>query len=95
MGTWCSDSQREVPHFFKVMDQAGYDYNNFTLITMSREKTTPENFEEGLNITNVPTIIFYENEKERNRIVEYTIETLEKDMLNILQENTYQNAYAE
>ncbi|MCF8715836.1 thioredoxin family protein [Joostella atrarenae] len=95
MGTWCSDSQREVPHFFKIMDQAGYTYDDFKLITMSREKTTPDNLEKGLNITNVPTIIFYKDGKEINRIVEYTIDSLEKDMLNILEGKDYKNAYAE
>ncbi|MEH6705595.1 MAG: thioredoxin family protein [Galbibacter orientalis] len=95
MGTWCSDSQREVPHFFKIMDEADYAYKNLTLITMTREKTTPENLEEGLNITNVPTFIFYKDGKEMNRIVEYTIETLEKDMLNILEGKEYKNPYAE
>tara|TARA_R110002050_G_scaffold104083_1_gene213442 strand:- start:224 stop:823 length:600 start_codon:yes stop_codon:yes gene_type:complete len=95
MGTWCEDSQRETPHFYKIMDAADFDESKLTLVTVSDEKTTPQGFEEGLNITNVPTIIFYKNEKELGRIVEYPIESLEKDMLAILSGKEYKHAYAE
>ncbi|WP_417370255.1 thioredoxin family protein [Flavobacterium beibuense] len=95
MGTWCEDSQRETPHFYKIIDETGFDESKLTLITVSEEKTTPQGFEEGKNITNVPTIIFYKNDKELGRIVEYPIESLEKDMLAILSGKEYKHAYAE
>ena len=28
MGTWCEDSQREIPHFFKLLEQRRYYQNN-------------------------------------------------------------------
>lgn len=95
MGTWCEDSQRETPHFYKILDEAGFGESKLTMITVSEEKTTPQGFEEGKNITNVPTIIFYKNEKELDRIVEYPIESLEKDMFAILSGKEYKHAYAE
>lgn len=95
MGTWCEDSQRETPHFYKILDEANFDESKLSLITVSEEKTTPQGFEEGKNITNVPTIIFYKNDKELGRIVEYPIESLEKDMLPILSGKEYKHAYAE
>ena len=95
MGTWCEDSQRETPHFYKILDEANFDESKLTLITVSDEKTTPQGFEEGKNITNVPTFIFYKNDKELGRIVEYPIESLEKDMLAILSGKVYKHAYAE
>jgi thiol-disulfide isomerase/thioredoxin len=95
MGTWCEDSQRETPHFYKILDEANFDESKLTLITVSDEKTTPQGFEEGKNITNVPTFIFYKNDKELGRIVEYPIESLEKDMLAILSGKEYKHAYAE
>jgi len=95
MGTWCEDSQRETPHFYKILDETNFDESKLTLITVSDEKTTPQGFEEGKNITNVPTFIFYKNEKELGRIVEYPIESLEKDMLAILSGKEYKHAYAE
>ncbi len=95
MGTWCEDSQRETPHFYKIIDAASYDESKITLITVSDEKTTPQGFEKGKNITNVPTIIFYKKNKELGRIVEYPIESLEEDMLAILSGKEYKHAYAE
>jgi thiol-disulfide isomerase/thioredoxin len=95
MGTWCEDSQRETPHFYKILDAANFDESKLTLITVSEEKTTPQGYEEGKNITNVPTIIFYKNDKELGRIVEYPIESLEKDMFAILSGKDYKHAYAE
>lgn len=95
MGTWCEDSQREVPHFYKILDASGFDESKLNLINVSDEKTTPEGLEKGKNITNVPTMIFYKNDKELGRIVEYPIESLEKDMFAILSGKAYKNAYAE
>jgi thiol-disulfide isomerase/thioredoxin len=95
MGTWCEDSQRETPHFYKILDAANFDESKLTLITVSDEKTTPQGFEEGKNITNVPTIIMYKEGKELGRIVEYPIESLEKDMIAILSGKEYKHAYAE
>ncbi|MFP2996357.1 thioredoxin family protein [Spongiivirga sp. MCCC 1A20706] len=95
MGTWCEDSQREVPNFYKIMDAASFNYNKLELIAVTRDKTTPQELEKGLNIINVPTIILYKDGKEINRIVEFPIESLEKDMLAILSGNEYKHAYAE
>ena len=95
MGTWCSDSQREVPAFYKIMDQAKANFDNLTLIAVTRDKDTPQGLEDGLNITNVPTFIFSKDDKELGRIVEYPIQSLEKDMLKILQGQPYKDAYAE
>ena len=95
MGTWCEDSQRDTPHLYKILDNAKFNESKLTLITVSEEKTTPQGFEDGNNITNVPTFIFYKNQKELGRIVEYPIESLEKDMLAILSGKEYKHAYAE
>ncbi|WP_340065196.1 thioredoxin family protein [Ascidiimonas aurantiaca] len=95
MGTWCEDSKRETPHFYKIADATGLKDKNITLITMSQSKDTPEKYEKGLNITNVPTFIFYKNGKEINRIVEYPMESLEKDMVAILSGKAYKHAYSD
>ncbi|WGK65190.1 thioredoxin family protein [Croceiramulus getboli] len=95
MGTWCSDSQREVPRFYKILDAANYDADQIRLITVTEEKDTPAGYEDGLNITNVPTMIFTKEGEELGRIVEYPVESLEKDMLKILTGAPYEHAYAE
>ena len=95
MGTWCSDSRRDSPAFFKLMDFLKIKENKLELIAMTLEKTTPNNLEKGLEIYNIPTFIFKKNGKEINRIVEFPIETIEKDIYNILSGKEYKNAYAD
>jgi len=93
MGTWCGDSKRETPHFYKIMEAAGFDDKNLELITVNRSKKTPDNLQEGLNIMKVPTFIFYKNGKEIGRFVEYPRETLEKDILKIVSGQNYKHSY--
>lgn len=95
MGTWCEDSQRETPAFYKILDLAGIEASTVKLITVSEDKDTPEGLEEGLDITNVPTIILAKEGKELGRIVEYPVESLEKDLAKILSGQEYKHAYAE
>lgn len=95
MGTWCGDSKRETPAFYKILDLCGYNYKNLNMITVDRTKKAPGNEQEGLGITNVPTFIFYKDGKEINRFVEFSRETLEKDILNILKQNGYKHVYME
>jgi thiol-disulfide isomerase/thioredoxin len=93
MGTWCGDSKRETPRFYKILEQTDFNLKNLDLITVDRSKTTPDNLQEGLDIKRVPTFIFYKNGKEIGRYVEYARETLEKDMLKIVSGESYKHSY--
>ena len=93
MGTWCGDSKRETPHFYKILEQSGFNLNNLELITVDRSKKTPDNLQEGLQIERVPTFIFYRDGKEIGRYVEYARESLEKDMLKIVSGEAYKHSY--
>jgi len=95
MGTWCEDSQLEIPRFYKLLDSLKFDTNKLTMITVNRAKKTPDNLQEGLNITNVPTFIFYKKNKEIGRFVEYPRETLENDILKIVSDQPYKHSYEE
>ena len=93
MGTWCGDSKRETPRFYKVLEEAGFNLKNVELVTVNRSKRTPDNLQEGLDIKRVPTFIFYKNGKEVGRYVEYPRETLEKDILKIVTGKEYKHSY--
>ena len=95
MGTWCEDSQREVPHFYKILDAMNVAKEDVELIAVDEEKVTPNRLEDGFDITYVPTFIFYRNGKEINRIVESPVNSLEEDMLTILSGDDYKHTYAE
>lgn len=93
MGTWCGDSKRETPRFYKLLDAANFKESKFELITVNRSKKTPDSLEQGFNIIRVPTFIFYKNGKEVGRYVEYPRETLEKDILKIISGEPYKHSY--
>jgi len=93
MGSWCGDSKRETPHFYKILDESGFNQNDFELITVDRSKKTPDNLQEGLNILRVPPFIFYKDGQEVGRYVEYPRETLEKDILKIVTKQPYKHSY--
>jgi thiol-disulfide isomerase/thioredoxin len=93
MGTWCSDSQREVAALYKILKKAEFDMKQLEVIALSQEKDTPNHLEKGFNIEYVPTIIFYKNDKEMGRYVEFAQDTLEKDILAILNQTGYKHSY--
>jgi thiol-disulfide isomerase/thioredoxin len=87
MGTWCSDSRTEVPHFYKILDEINYPEEKVNLINVNRDKQGLENEVEGLEINFVPTFIFNKAGEEIGRIIEMPYETLEKDMLELVSAN--------
>ena len=60
---------------------------------MTRDKTTPQDYEAGLDITNIPTFIFFKDGVELGRIVEFAVEDLESDMIKVLSGQPYKHAY--
>ncbi|MDO4880716.1 MAG: thioredoxin family protein [Capnocytophaga sp.] len=94
IGTWCGDSKREIPRFYKILKLTNFNVKNFSLIGVDRKLQSIDNQEKGKNIERVPTFIFYKNGKEIGRFVEYSVISLEEDILSILEENGYKNPYA-
>lgn len=96
-GSWCGDSKRGVPKFYKVLDEAGYDLKNLDAIAVDRKpeayKASPNGEEKGLNIHRVPTFIFYKNNREVGRIVESPKQDYERDILAITQGKRYAPQY--
>jgi hypothetical protein len=88
LGTWCSDSQVEVPQFYKILDHIGYDLSKMTVVALerleSRELVSPQHEEVEYDITHVPTFIFKRAGSEIGRVTEYPERTLEKDMVGII-----------
>jgi len=97
LGTWCGDSKREVPRMMKVLQAAQIDTGNIRLIFVSNNsnayKQSPQQEQLNKFIHRVPTFIVYKNNKEVNRIVELPVETLEKDLLQIVNQQPYSSNY--
>ena len=84
LGSWCSDSRREVPRFIKILDLLDYDPSQIEIIAVDREKSAPELDIESKGIELVPTFIFVKDGKEMGRIIETPLKTLEEDILEII-----------
>jgi tetratricopeptide (TPR) repeat protein len=88
MGTWCGDSKRGVPEFYKVLDELGVEASQVTLVNLynmdSVYKRSPNHEEQGKLIHRVPTFIFYKKDKEIGRIVETPVTSFEMDMAQLL-----------
>lgn len=98
MGTWCGDSKREVPRFYKVLETVDYPIKNLTMVTVDNTKPnykkSPTGEEVGYHIIKVPTFIFLKNGKEINRIVESPIKSLEQDIAAIVNGEKYVPKYS-
>lgn len=97
-GSWCGDSKRELPKFYKILDQSEYNLNRLRTVALGRYgslyKKSPNHEEKGLNITNVPTFIFYNKDGEEiGRFVERpTTGSLESDLAKILSGKEYKHS---
>lgn len=86
MATWCSDSEEQVPKFFKVLDRVRFDEGQVTIICVDRDKKAGEIDLSGMDIQRVPTFIVFRKGKEVGRIVETPMNSLEGDLLMILED---------
>lgn len=96
MGTWCGDSQREVPAMLNILDRA--DPKNFTheMHAVNDMKDSKYGETEAMGVVYVPTFIFMKNGKEIGRIVEAPAgSSLQQDMIDILSGKPYSPLYSE
>lgn len=85
LGTWCSDCQRELPRFLKVIDHAGFPYDQLTIISVDQEKSPGEEMKEVPNFTKIPVFILTNTDgSELGRITEIPEISLEHDLLALI-----------
>jgi hypothetical protein len=87
LGTWCSDSRREVPRFFKTVDLSKIvSMNQIKLWAVDRDKSLDSGLTNEREIVSVSTFIVYRNDNEIGRIIEQPDnENIETDLLFIIQ----------
>lgn len=83
-GTWCGDTKRELPKFFKTVLLAHIPGANIDLYGVDRSKRSEDGLTEKYGISRVPTIILLSGGREIGRIVEYTTKGMEFDLANLL-----------
>ena len=95
LGTWCHDSETQVPRFWKILSEAGNP--NLQLFMFGTGRTDDVGaeavlvelgFDDGLrlpyDVELVPTFIFSRGGREIGRIIETPETTLEQDTARIL-----------
>jgi len=97
MGTWCGDSQREVPRMLKILDDCHVPSNHIHIIMLdyrdSVYKQSPGHEEKGEDIHHVPDLIVMDESGENGRIIESPVVSLEKDLLVISRSAPYEPDY--
>jgi thiol-disulfide isomerase/thioredoxin len=88
MGTWCGDSREQVPKLYKILEQTGYNNHNLDMFCVYRKYKYYKPVQK-YNIIRVPTIIVYQNGKEKGRIIEYPMQSIEADLLKIMTTDNY------
>ena len=83
MGTWCHDSNREIPRLIRVMEELGME-GDLELYGVDVNKTSEKGREEAYDIRKTPTIIFLKEGKEIARILEKPEISFEQEMEKIL-----------
>jgi hypothetical protein len=85
LGTWCSDSRREVARLWRALDQVGglvpfeVEY-----VAVDRAKSAPADLVAGQDLRYVPTFVVEREGEEVGRVVESAPGGIESDLLALL-----------
>jgi hypothetical protein len=85
LGTWCSDSRREVGRFWRALDE---DLGMFPFavryLGIDRSKAQPAEVVAGGRVTHLPTFVVSRDGRELGRIVEASPHGIERDLADLL-----------
>lgn len=84
MGTWCHDSKREVPRFYKVWDGLKLSESQITIVGLTKKKKGYFNDYSEFGITNTPIFIIFRKGEEIGRIIEKPDGLLEDHLETII-----------
>ncbi len=86
MGTWCDDSQREVPKLLRILEDLRSQFGTaipVRFVAIDRSKQKPSDLIAGKSVTKVATFIYYRGDRELGRIEERPKGILEDEILAI------------
>lgn len=85
-GTWCHDSEREVPRLLKLLDLSGVELQNLSLHGVNYNKHEPTNLHQKYDLKYSPTIVLMQGENELGRVVEKPTLSLGEDLAGFVTE---------
>jgi hypothetical protein len=89
LGTWCSDSRRELARLWRAFDEAGIGFAaeppfDLRYVAVDRDKEQPAALLEGVDLDYVPTFVVRRGGEEVGRVVEVSPNGIEHDLLALL-----------
>ncbi len=84
-GSWCPDTHREMPGFFKVLQDANIPEEAVELYFLDRSFDSGTDLEEKYQVTSVPTFVVLRSGKEIGRIKHKAKKPAEEMLLNIIE----------
>ena len=83
-GTWCHDSQREVPKLMRIAEAS--PSVKYSWVALDLNKSDPQQLAKSARVKFTPTIIVYDGEKELGRIIERPKVTLIDDITLLIEQ---------
>jgi len=80
-GTWCHDSQREVPRMLKLLEKANNTNIKVSLIAVDYSKQEPKGIAQSHGLKYTPTFVIRQYGKEVGRIIEKPEKSLAADLI--------------
>jgi hypothetical protein len=85
LGSWCSDSRRELSRLWRALDVAGGEAAfDITYVGVDRSKRLPTELLTGADLRFVPTFVVKRGGQEVGRVVESAPSGIERDLLLLL-----------
>lgn len=89
LGTWCSDSRREVARLWRAFDEVGAGMTtelpfSVEYVAVDRDKVEPADRLSGITLDYVPTFVVRRDGQEVGRVVEVAVHGIERDLLDLL-----------
>lgn len=94
-GSWCSDSETELPKLYKLITGAGIFPDKILLYGVDRQKVEPSGTAKYYKIEKVPTLVLEVDGEEIGKIIESPKLSWEEDILNILREYKFREKQEE
>lgn len=86
-GSWCEDSESQLPIIFKVFEKGGMKSSKYQLLGVDRDKNGYGLEKLAISAQKVPTLVILYDGKEIGRIEELPQKSWEQDILSIIYKN--------
>lgn len=84
LGTWCLDSQSEIPALLKTLEMAHNPNLSLELYAVDRDIDDGGGMADRFGVNGVPTVIFFRNSRELGRIKGLAKKSMEEDLFHII-----------